>query len=388
MVFKEPHWSSSVEYFYHHWFTSDSEMMSLFDELGVRDRVIVKRPLTVVYYKDTFYPLDSPINALKFPGFTLWDIARFGFVTVYLRYLAGWKPLESVLADDWMRKYYGERLYAMNFESLLQGKFGEHYKEVNMAWFWARMKARSTRLATFEGGFQAFSDLFAERLRQKGVNIRLETPVSAITPTPDQKLEVQTGQGAEIFDRCLVTLAPALMAKMAPSLPEDYLKGLLALKNMGAVVMVISMRRTLSDKGYYWFNMPKTAGFPFLALVEHTNFVPPEKFGGDHILYCGDYLDLDHEYFTLTKEELLERFLPALKRVNPEFEASWVKDSWLFRTDYAQPIPLLDHSKNIPDIKTPVPGLFFASMSQVYPWDRGTNFAVQIGRKAARMMLE
>jgi hypothetical protein len=27
-------------------------------------------------------------------------------------------------------------------------------------------------------------------------------------------------------------------------------------------------------------------------------------------------------------------------------------------------------------------------MSQVYPWDRGTNFAVEIGRRAAKMMLE
>ncbi len=26
-------------------------------------------------------------------------------------------------------------------------------------------------------------------------------------------------------------------------------------------------------------------------------------------------------------------------------------------------------------------------MSQVYPWDRGTNFAVEIGRRAARLML-
>jgi hypothetical protein len=25
-------------------------------------------------------------------------------------------------------------------------------------------------------------------------------------------------------------------------------------------------------------------------------------------------------------------------------------------------------------------------MSQVYPWDRGTNFAVEIGRRAARLM--
>ena len=140
------------------------------------------------------------------------------------------------------------------------------------------------------------------------------------------------------------------------------------------------------EDGYYWFNLPKSAGFPFLALVEHTNYLPPQHYGGDHILYCGDYLEPDHEYFQLSQEQLLARFAPALRRINPQFTLDWVKNTWLFRTKYAQPVPLLNHSKNIPAIQTPLPGLYFASMSQVYPWDRGTNFAVEIGRRAVRLM--
>ena len=155
---------------------------------------------------------------------------------------------------------------------------------------------------------------------------------------------------------------------------------------MGAVILVLSLKNQLSREGYYWYNLPKTAGFPFLALVEHTNFLNPQYFNGEHIIYCGDYLDVSHEYFSLTKEELLARFLPAFKRFNPDFNADWGRRSWLFKTDYAQPIPLVNLSANIPAIQTPIPGLFFASMSQVYPWDRGTNYAVQIGRRAARLM--
>jgi hypothetical protein len=75
-----------------------------------------------------------------------------------------------------------------------------------------------------------------------------------------------------------------------------------------------------------------------------------------------------------------------LTRINPNFKPDWVRKSWLFRTHYAQPVPLLNHSKNIPAIQTPIPGLYFASMSQVYPWDRGTNYAVEIGRRAAKIM--
>ncbi len=288
-----------------------------------------------------------------------------------------------------MRRVYGPRLYDILVEPLLQGKFGRHYKDVNMAWFWARFKARSTRLATFQGGFQAFADAFAEILQQRGVKINYNTPVQRLDSAPGGKVRVTRLDGTEsIFDRALVTVSPGLLARMAPDLPKDYLQGLLDLKSMGAVVMVLSLNQPLSPKGYYWYNIPKSAGFPFLALVEHTNFVGRDHFAGDTIVYCGDYLDVDHEYFSLTREELLERFLPGLQRINPNFNRGWIKKVWLFRTNYAQPIPLVNHSRNIPAVKTPLPGLYFASMSQVYPWDRGTNFAVQIARKAARQMLD
>jgi protoporphyrinogen oxidase len=155
---------------------------------------------------------------------------------------------------------------------------------------------------------------------------------------------------------------------------------------MGAVVLIVALDRQLTQ--YYWHNLPKEAGFPFLALVEHTNFIPAEHYGGDHLIYCGDYLDPGHEYFTMSKEALLERFLPSFKLVNPAFDRSWVRDTWLWKTAYAQPVPPVNHSRNIPPIQTPVPGLYFASMSQVYPWDRGTNFAVEIGRRTAGMVKE
>jgi protoporphyrinogen oxidase len=199
-------------------------------------------------------------------------------------------------------------------------------------------------------------------------------------------LEVETHEGKERFDAVISTTSPALMARMAPELPDSYAGQLLKLKSMGAVVLILALDRKLTP--YYWHNIPKEAGFPFLALVEHTNYMDPEHYGGDHIVYCGDYLPPDHEYFSLSKEELLLRFEPALKRFNPDFDAGWVRESWLWRTPYAQPVPPVNHSRNIPALRTPVAGLYFASMSQVYPWDRGTNFAVEIGRRVAAMVMD
>jgi protoporphyrinogen oxidase len=387
--FKEPGWDWSVEMFYHHWFASDKHMLGLIKELAWEGKVIFPRPLTVMYHNGKFYPFDSIVKALLFPGLGFGiNKIRFGLVGLFLRLTNNWKALEKYTVDEWLRKWAGEKVYKMMWEPLVIGKFGErYYKQVNMAWMWARLKARTTRLGTFEGGFQNFADLFAGRLREMGVEIRLQAPVTLIEREVDSGvLTVHRGK-AEVFDKVLVTLSPEAMARLVPSLPEDYLHGLRSMKSLGAVVIVLALKHQLSEEGYYWYNLPKSAGYPFLALVEHTNYVGADKFGGDRIVYMGDYLEPEHEFFRLSQDELLEIFLPALKKFNPKFERDWVRKAWLFRTAYAQPVPLVDHSKNIPAIETPVEGVYFASMSQVYPWDRGTNFAVEIGRRAARMMM-
>jgi protoporphyrinogen oxidase len=244
-------------------------------------------------------------------------------------------------------------------------------------------------LGTYQGGFQAFADDFANHLEKLGVAFKFGIPINKIEPTSGGGFRIfdREGQSREIFDKVLNTTSPKLMAQLAPNLPTDYLDGLLSLKSMGAVVMTLSLKHQVSEEGFYWFNIPKDAGFPFLAVVEHTNYIPRENFGGDHILYCGDYLEPDHEYFDLSDEELLGHFIPGIQRINPGFGGDWVNKVWVHRTKYAQPVPLVEHSKNIPPIKTPVEGLYFASMSQVYPWDRGTNFAVEIGRRAAGLMM-
>jgi len=388
--FKEPHWDWSMEKYYHHWFASDRHMLQLIDELGWRDQVHFPRPYTVVYYQGRFYPFDSILQMALFPGLG-WGIdkIRFGLVGLFLRLTNNWQALEKTTVEAWMRRWAGNRVYELMWQPLMIGKFGERYAPlVNMAWMWARIKARTTRLGTFEGGFQAFADRFADLLQKLGLDLRLSCPVERISRAEGGGLVVQSSDGEAHYDQVLVTQSPAILARLAADLPPDYLRGLLELKSMGAVVLIFSLKNPLSPQGYYWYNIPKSAGFPFLALVEHTNFIPARYFGGEHLVYCGDYLETDHEYFQLSQDQLVQRFLPALKRINPAFNPQWVNKTWLFRTHYAQPVPFVNHSRNIPPIRTPVAGLYFASMSQVYPWDRGTNFAVEIGRRAARLMLE
>ncbi len=179
--FKAAHWDWSVEKFYHHWFATDRHILGLIDELGWRDRVIFPRPYTVMYHDGRFYPFDSIKTALLFPGLG-WGInkARFGLVGLYLRLTNDWRQLERYTVDSWMRKWAGDQVYELMWQPLMVGKFGPYHQEVNMAWMWARLKSRTTRLGSFQGGFQAFADALAERLREMGVEIHLSRAVRGI----------------------------------------------------------------------------------------------------------------------------------------------------------------------------------------------------------------
>ncbi|MFN2143411.1 MAG: NAD(P)/FAD-dependent oxidoreductase [Candidatus Promineifilaceae bacterium] len=393
--FRDERWEWPLEKFYHHLFTSDKQIISLVKELGMEDELFFPRPTTSVIYDDRIVPFDSPQRWITFPGFNLLDVGRFGLVSAYLRFSKSWRTLEKETADSWMRRWYGDKIYEMTWQPMLIGKFGPYYREANMAWMWARLHVRSPKLGYFVGGFQTFVDRLAEAVEQRGGEIRLGSPVSRIESLGESGLRLVTADDEIIFDRVLATTSPGLLARIADGLPDAYTDSLRDLKSMGAVVMTLALKQPLlAASNTYWLNIPAHSPdkskneIPFLALVEHTNYIDRKHYGGDTIVYCGDYVPADHAYFSMSQDELQELFTGVLHKFNPDFKPQWVRKSWVFRERYAQPVPGLNHSEKIPSIRTPLNGLYLASMSQVYPWDRGTNFAVEIGRHAAQLMLD
>ena len=109
-----------------------------------------------------------------------------------------------------------------------------------------------------------------------------------------------------------------LAIQITPSIPTQYASKVNNLQSIGAIVLVLALKKRLTN--HYWFNLPANAGFPFLALVEHTNFVSPSCFGGEHIIYCGQYLETNHRNFLMTPEEITRQYLPALTRFNQNFD--------------------------------------------------------------------
>jgi protoporphyrinogen oxidase len=392
--FKDESWDWPLEKFYHHLFTSDKAIARLVEEIGMKDKLFFERPTTSVIYQDRIVPFDSPKSWITYPGFNMLDVTRFGLVSAYLRFSKPWRALERHTADSWLRRWYGDKIYETVWRPLLIGKFGPYYQQANMAWMWARLHVRSPKLGYFEGGFQAFVDRLTGAVEQRGGVVVLNSPVRGIVPRPNGGFTIEVNGRQTDADICLVTTSPALFAKMATALPRAYITDLLRMKSMGAVVLTLALKHPLMQKSQtYWLNIPSTSpdkagnAIPFLALVEHTNYIQRKHYGDDHIVYCGDYVPPEHPYFKMSADEVKALFIGSLHKINPLFKPDWVRKSWLWRAPYAQPVPFVNHSHLVPDLASPLQNLFFASMSQVYPWDRGTNYAVEIGRQVARRIL-
>lgn len=396
--FRDDGWDWTLEKFYHHWFSNDDAVLGLIAELGASEKVLLPRPITSLWLGGRIFQMDHPnivVANLRLPISWLAKI-RYGLAGLYLKLTKRWQPLERITADAWLRRWMGTEAYEKLWRSLLIGKFGAHFDKVNMAWFWARVYKRTPRLGTFEGGFQAFLELLAARVRQQGGAIHLQMPVSAVRPLGDGRFSVETSDAAHDYahdyDAVISTSAPQILRRLVPDLPASYSGKLDNLKHMGAVVVILALDRQLLTDGTYWLSLPadqpdkSKAEFPFLALVEHTNYMDRAHYGGDRLVYCGDYVPPDHEYFDLSEDELAERFTNVLRTFNPAFSPDWIRKKWVFRTRYAQPVPFVNQSQALPDLRTPLHGLYLASMSQVYPWDRGTNYAVEMGRRVAGLL--
>jgi|SRR3989344_596430 len=382
--FKEKDWKWSLEKHYHHWFTSDWSVRNLAKDIG--QEVIFVRPKTATFIDSKIKQLDSPLSLLTFSEIPFIDRIRMGAVLAYLRITNNWQPLEKITAENFIKNYMGDSSWKNLWGPLFKGKFDKYVDEISAAWFWARIKKRSPSLGYPVGGFLSFAEKLSRAVIKHGGNILYQSLVEAIYQEKS-KLTIKLANKEYKFDKVICTLPSPLFIKIARVLPKKYVNSLLELKGIGAVNMILSFKKQFLTDGTYWLNIDKR-DFPFLAVVEHTNFMDKKYYNNEHLVYIGNYLEHSHEYFKKNEGEIFYEFLPYLKKINPNFSESWVNKYYLFKAFFAQPIYPLNYSKVIPKFETPIAGLYLCNIQQVYPWDRGTNYAVEYGEKVAELVLK
>lgn len=381
--FKDKSWKWTLEKHYHHLFVSDNAIMNLAKK--VDHKIIFKSPKTSVYINNSVIQLDSPQSLLKFNYLSLLDRFRTGLVLVYLRLTPFWKPLEKISAENFLRRFMGNKSWEILWEPLFLGKFGKYKGLIPAVWFWARIKKRSSSLGYPEGGFQGLSDSIAKGILNKGGRFIYNSQVIEIEKLNNQIIVAAQKGEKFVFDKVICTQSANFFISVTKGLPASYTKKFIILKGLGAINLVLSLKRKFLDDNSYWLNINEKS-YPFLSVVEHTNFIDRKFYNGDRLIYVGNYLDPQHKYFKMSGEELLDEYLSALKRINKNFKKNLIRNMWISKANFAQPIVPLNYSKKIPPFKTPIEGLYLVNIQQVYPWDRGTNYAVELGQKIAQLI--
>jgi protoporphyrinogen oxidase len=339
---------------------------------------------------------------------------------LYLQRLKNWQSLEDIKVRNWVIRYQGQRVYNTIWQPLLQAKFGEDYENVSASWLWGRVNARGNsrskggnkeELGYLKGGFLPIVDALEASILKNGGHILKSTSVESIVCDGQNPFTLTTRKGSFGFDK-VVFCAPipdfleivgidgslrsietlhatslrdkTLTIRPTLQLPEDYINQLEQIKYRAAMCLILKLNRSLSD--IYWLNISDPE-VPFGGVIEHTNFIPPSEYQGYHIVYLFKYLTTDHPYYTMSKTELFQTYLPALRRIFPDFKETWVEQSFLMKADYATPVYAFKYSSIKPPFETPTKDLYLANTSQIYPEDRNTSNGIMIGMEVVKRLL-
>jgi protoporphyrinogen oxidase len=306
----------------------------------------------------------------------------------YLKLEGNYHRLEKVTAAQWVRKWMGRPAYDKVWGPQLAGKFGAVADTIVASWLWARIKDRTTQLGYLHGGFQQIYNKLAEGIEAKGGEILLGETVTSIASLPDGKVSVKLDDGREFsFDRLVCTFPSRLFVRLAQGLPADYVAKYNWGQAYGATCLILALDHQVIERTY-WMSILEP-DYPFLAAVEHTNLIDPAEYGGRRLLYLGNYLPMDHPLFNKSAAQMLEEYTPYIKKLNPNFDKSWVTQMYKWQAAYAQPIVTVDYKEHIPPHDTPLPNVYLANMFQVYPHDRGQNYSMEMANQlAARLVGE
>ena len=113
---------------------------------------------------------------------------------------------------------------------------------------------------------------------------------------------MQTSKGTWTFDRVISTLPTRLTCRLIPALPEDYRSKYDWGQAYGAHCLILALEHQVTDS--YWINICDP-GYPFTGLFEHTNFRSATEYGGQHLLYLGNYRPMNDPLFAMSKEEVM-----------------------------------------------------------------------------------
>lgn len=377
-----------LEHYYHHSFINDAELLWLLRELNLDDKMDFHKTTVGIFRNNKIHDFNSLKDLLRFTPLGTADKIRFLLTSVYLGKLTNWRKWEGVSTLEWFYKHAGMNVTDSIWKPLLEIKFGPYASQVPAAWMVGRLRQRMNsrkgaeeQLGYLKGSLQVLTDTLARTLTTLGVKIVLNAKLEKLLIRNHTLYGVETTSGVFNDGIFLATIATTYLAPLLRNTAPDYAEELSQIKYSGAICTILEIDRPLSN--IYWLNIADP-GFPFGGVIEHTNFISPDKYNGSHILYLSRYFAQSDNIASASKRDILNQMLAPLNRINPQFDRSWIKNSYVFRADTAATICGLNFSRIVPNCETPIKNMFIVNMSHIYPDERSCNNAIRTAAQACK----
>ncbi len=371
--------------YYRHLFQSDLDLINLAKELQIEVKWFKSK--MGYYIDDNLYDWGQPIALLKFKPLSFMQKIRFGLSVVKIKTIRNWKTLERYTINEWFKKYNWEDIYNIIWKPLLRNKFGQYESSISMVWLWSKINLRQSKqgLTKETLGYIDFEQLnkkMQEYLEKSNVEFKFNTSIVEIKKKNNKFFQINTGDDIQNYDVVVSTIS-YLDTK---ELFEDFLtkiekNQLLSTKYIGAKTMIIETPKKLSN--YYWLNMADEK-FPFCGIVDYHNM---ENVKTKNVIYISNYLETNSKTYKMDKEELLAEYLPYIKKINKDFNKDDIIEYQVINEQYAQPIIESNYSEKLLKNKLEENGLYICTLPQIYPEDRGVNYAIRSGYKLAEKII-
>ncbi len=385
----------AVERFYHFICRGDEDLIRLVNELSLGDKLHWQQTSTAFYAHQRLYRFGTPLDLLQFDCIPWPQRFRFGLHVLSCRYRSHWQALDQVPTRAWLIRNIGPQAYTEIWHPLLKVKFGDYYDKISAAWIWHRIwrvaKSRPNLLARESFGYleDGSSTLYGQIVK----NLSALPSVRLCLGTPVEKIILQEGKAGAVqaagepipCDGVISTVAPQLLARFLPDLGGEYIGRLQSIQSIGLVCMLFSLKAPFSQ--YYWTNV-NDPQIKFNGMIELTNLNLHLASQGMHLLYIPFYLPTTDPRFQQSDRFFYDEYVQALKILNPSFSESEIKDWRVFRDSYAQAICTTGFANLVPEVRSPIRGLYVTDSSQFYPEDRTLSAAIRQGQKAARLLKE
>lgn len=390
--FRKEGWEWDLERTYHHIFNNDAEILNLAREIGYNNFTF-KTPLTASLFGEVnnyrIFPVDSPKDFLLLPELSLIAKLRAGATLAFLKLSPFLPYYEKITSSKFLQTTMGGEVWKALWEQLFRKKFGKFAEKITASFIWARVNKRTQSLGYPNGGFQTFIEALADANRALGVLVYATSTITGIRKQ-ENRYEVVGKRGEEAFsetvDAIISTLPyPTTLKVMSDLLGEKYCSEQSKRKYLFAINLILKTDTPILDKAY-WLNVG-AEDIPFMCMVQHTNFVDKKHYGNKHITYVAWYVDGESELLKKNEEEMMKFVLPHLKNIQPNLAAT-PEVVALIKAPYAQPIFDSEFTTIPRTFITREKNIVVANLDMTYPYDRGTNYAVQLGKDVSNYVLK